>query len=184
MLNIRVQKSGDEAFIAEILQKMHRSHCELKTAAGGGEEPDAATAKEIAFRFVNAADERGAFIYEDLPSGTPVGIVLYRCRNRQDAFPDYEVFGRLDPRLFPSGGRFLQVVLLWVHPGYRRLGLGSELLRRVEAEARLRQIRLLFLLVEGTNRPAMQLVRRLRYREITRGPVWDQVVRVSLIKRV
>jgi GNAT superfamily N-acetyltransferase len=180
LLNIRAQKRGDEDFIADILQKMICSHCELKS--GSGDEPE--MLRETASRFVIDDHERGAFIYEDLPSGSPVGMALYRCRNRHDEFPTYEVFGRLDPKLFPAGGLFMQVVLFWVHPGYRRLGLGTELMRQVEAESRRRRIHLICLLIEGTNRPAMQFIRRLRYREVERGPVWDQVVRVCLIKRV
>ena len=86
--------------------------------------------------------------------------------------------------LVPADGRFIEVFQLWVEPAFRRRGLGLKLKRTLEDHAARREIGLIYTHVRADNGPAIMLNHRLGYREIFRGPLWDEVVRVGLIKRV
>ncbi len=176
MLHIRPQNAKDLDFLYRILQREAHAH---PLPMAGEEE----TAYAQAAAFTCDAD-KGALIYEDAPSGQYVGAALYRCRNRNEECAPGEIFAQLESRLFPAGGGFLETVLCWINPDYRRLGLGSELLAQLEQEARRRDIHLVYLHTEGKNIAGKRFARKMAYREVFRGPMWDDTVRVGLVKRV
>jgi ribosomal protein S18 acetylase RimI-like enzyme len=71
---------------------------------------------------------------------------------------------------------------LWVAPDYRRQGLATKLKQQFEAESRLRGMSMLYTHTELTNPHVIELNRKLGYREIRTGPIWDEILRVSLVK--
>lgn len=179
MFQIRNQNEHDLDFLQRILQR--EAHAHALFIPQGDETADQLLAQISAY--VQDQD-KGALIYADEPSGQPVGVAIYRCRGGAGPFTETEVFSRIDPKVLPAKGDFLEVVLFWIHPDYRRLGLGRELAKRLEGEAHHRNIHTIYLQTEGKNAGAMAFTRAMRYKEVYRGPLWDEVVRVGLIKRV
>ncbi len=66
-----------------------------------------------------------------------------------------------------SGERYGQVLLLYVCPTSRRLGIGTALMRRAELAARARGDRCLDLQVLAHNQPALSLYEKLGYQPRT-----------------
>ncbi len=86
--------------------------------------------------------------------------------------------------VFPADGRFCEVFNLWVEKPYRRRGLATKLKEQLEIESRLRGICLIYTHTEADNPHVLKLNAKIGYREVQRGPIWDEVVRVSLVKEV
>ena len=128
-------------------------------------------------------EDKAAWVYEETGTGRPVGIILWRYRNRlQETFEGWSVFPQLDAGLFPPDGAFCEIFQLWVAPEHRRRGLASGLKRQAEAESLRRGVRLLYTHTEERNVHVIEMNRKLGYREVRHGPIWDEIVRVSLIK--
>jgi ribosomal protein S18 acetylase RimI-like enzyme len=138
-------------------------------------------------RFVTAAD-KCVWICEDPASGLPVGMIMGHFRDRRsEAFDEFEsdwIFRALDDNLFPADGRFCEVFQLWVHPDYRRQGLGTRLKQQLEIEARQRGVSMIYTHTRQCNQHVIALNKKLGYQEVRRGPIWDEVIRVSLVKRL
>jgi ribosomal protein S18 acetylase RimI-like enzyme len=86
--------------------------------------------------------------------------------------------------LFPADGGFCEIFQLWVAPEYRRQGLATHLKQQAEEEAQRRGINLLYTHTEESNKHVIELNLKLGYSEVRRGPMWDEAVRVSLIKQM
>lgn len=127
--------------------------------------------------------EKGAWIV-DAPDITPLaGMILWRYRNRfQETFHEERIFLQLDVDLFPDDGRFCEIFQLWIHPKVRRRGIGSDLKRRAESESLRHGVTMIYTHTEEINHGVLALNEKLGYREVRRGPIWDDVVRVSLVK--
>jgi len=116
---------------------------------------------------------------------TPIAVLLYRRRNRAtDDFGEGNVLALLEDRVFPADGRFLQVHELWVAPLARRRGIARTLKRALEAVAASEGIGMIYTVTETTHRAALTLNEQLGYLEVYRGPMWDDVARVALIKHI
>ena len=117
-----------------------------------------------------------------------IGMILCRFRqwnpNDTDEYGSDSVFRELPERVFSSDGRFCEVFQLWVDERYRRRGLGTRLKKQLERESCRRGIQLIYTHTEETNLHVLELNRRLGYEEVRRGPIWDETIRVSLIKRL
>ena len=134
--------------------------------------------------FISDSD-KAAWVYEDTETGRVIGLILWRYRNRlQEAFEGWNIFPQLDPCLFPPDGAFCEIFQLWVAPAFRRRGLASTLKQQAEAESVRRGVHSLYTHTEERNTHVIEMNRKLGYREVRRGPIWDEVVRVSLIKRL
>jgi ribosomal protein S18 acetylase RimI-like enzyme len=132
--------------------------------------------------FVSNA-QKGAWIGQT-EDGQPVGMILCRFRNRlTESFGDDEVFSQLDAGIFPKDGRFCEIFQLWVGPAYRRKGVARQLKIHLETESWRRGIEMIYTHMLATNQPVLTLNRQLGYTEVRRGPIWDDAIRVSLIKR-
>lgn len=147
-------------------------------------EKEAAHRKKI-HAFISDAD-KAAWVYED--ERVLAGVILCRFRNlaneREDA-PELLFYRDELPRsTFPPDGRFCEVFNLWVEPDYRRRGLATRLKKQLEIESRARGICLVYTHTEATNLHVLALNYKMGYREVRRGPIWDEVVRVSLVKRI
>ena len=60
--------------------------------------------------------------------------------------------------------------------------MGTRLKGELERESRSRGIRLIYTHTETTNGHVIDLNLKMGYREVRRGPIWDEVERVSLVK--
>jgi ribosomal protein S18 acetylase RimI-like enzyme len=86
--------------------------------------------------------------------------------------------------LLPPGARYAEVFQLWVHAGARRQGLGRALKLQLEQSAREQGAVLVYTHTRARNEHVLALNRGLGYEELRRGPMWDEVERVSLVKRL
>ncbi|RIH86548.1 GNAT family N-acetyltransferase [Calidithermus roseus] len=77
------------------------------------------------------------------------------------------LFDHPDPDLADEHSGYIQA--LEVRPAYRRLGIASALLQRVEWEARRRGLERITLMVEPDNAPALRLYRKWGYRQFKRS---------------
>ncbi len=127
--------------------------------------------------------DKAAWVYEETETGRLAGLILWRYRNRrQETFEGWSIFPELDECLFPPDGAFCEIFQLWVAPEHRRRGLASGLKRQAEAESLRRRVKLLYTHTEERNTHVIEMNHKLGYREVRRGPIWDEIVRVSLIK--
>ena len=132
--------------------------------------------------FISASD-KAAWVYEDTEAKRLIGTVLWRYRNRlSETFEAWSIFPQLAENLFPADGGFCEIFQLWVAPEYRRQGLATRLKQQAEVEALRRGITLMYTHTEARNLHVIELNLKLGCREVRRGPMWDEAVRVSLIK--
>jgi ribosomal protein S18 acetylase RimI-like enzyme len=134
--------------------------------------------------FVTTSDDR-AWVFEDQASGQVVGTILYRFRDRvreERTEANEFLFRFIDDDWLPLDGRFCEVYNLWIDPLYRRQGLASQLKQHMEAEARRRGIKVIYTHTEECNKHVIAMNEKLGYQVIRRGPIWDNIVRVSLLK--
>lgn len=124
-------------------------------------------------------DDGGGLIAE--LDGETVGALLWRERVL-GGVEVWSVFRLLDPSIFPADGGFAEIFQLWVHPDHRRCGVGTALKRGLETEVRTRGLRLIYTHTEARNTGVLAFNARLGYREVRRGTIWDDVIRVSLVK--
>ena len=137
--------------------------------------------REKILRFVTE-EERGAFIYEN--DKIRIGTIMYCIANRDQTYPWKTIFHELDRGLFQEDGRFIEIFQLWVDPDYRRSGIATKLKLKLEETARTHNVNLIYTHTEERNAHVIELNRKLGYEEVRRGPIWDEIVRVSLIKRL
>jgi ribosomal protein S18 acetylase RimI-like enzyme len=115
--------------------------------------------------------------------GTALGAILWRICDLASTDPAH-VFRQLDASVFPDDGVFVEIFQLWVDPAHRRRGIATALKRAVEAVARERNVGLIHTHTEETSTHVIALNARLGYREVRRGPIWDEIIRVSMVKNV
>jgi len=129
------------------------------------------------------ADDKAAWVYEDTEANRLAGMILWRYRNRLSGnLDEWSVISQLEKSLFPPDGAFCEIYQLWIAPAYRRRGLASRLKQQAETESLRRGVRLLYTHAEERNTHIIEMNLKLGYREVRRGPIWDEIVRVSLIK--
>ena len=104
------------------------------------------------------------------------------CRDKE--YPWKTIYKEIDREQFQEDGRFLEIFQLWIHPNYRRLGLGTELKLKVEEEAKSHGVNLIYTHTEESNLHVIDLNLKLGYIQVRRGTIWDSIVRVSLIKHL
>ncbi len=130
-------------------------------------------------------DDKVAFVLVDESSQERVGGVYARFRDRlKESFASWSVFGEIDKKHFAGDGRFCEVFQLWVHRDYRRRGLATKLKTRLEEASLARGIGTMYTHTEEENAHVLALNLKLGYFEVRRGPMWDEIPRVSLIKHL
>ena len=92
------------------------------------------------------------------------------------------LFRFLDRTIFPEDGRFCEVFQLWVAPAYRRQGIATLLKLHIEEEARQRAFWMIYTHTEAQNEHVIELNRKLGYQIVRCGPIWDDILRTSLVK--
>ncbi len=134
--------------------------------------------------FIDDGD-KVAFVLVDDSSNERVGGVYGRFRDRlKESFASWSVFGEIDKNHFAGDGRFCEVLQLWVHRDYRRKGLATKLKTRLEEESLARGVGTMYTHTEEENAHVIALNLKLGYIEVRRGPIWDDIPRVSLIKHL
>lgn len=128
-------------------------------------------------------EDRGAFIFEDDKKGK-VGLIMYSIANRDHTYPWKTIFHELDRSLFQADGRFVEIFQLWVAPEHRRKGIATILKRKLEELAKSKGVNLIYTHTEEQNTHVIELNEKLGYRSIRRGTIWDDIVRISLIKQL
>lgn len=83
---------------------------------------------------------------------------------------------------FAEHSRFGSVFQLWVDPEWRRQGIALKLKQAFEDDARNKGVAALYTKTETENSHVIELNLRLGYTEIYRGPMWDHIERVALLK--
>lgn len=131
--------------------------------------------------FIDGVRDAGWIAEEN--DGEPVGVMLVRFTDIDSPLlPEWSIFRILDRGLFPSNGSICEVFLLWVDPRVRRHGVGTALKLRAESEALQRGASCIYTHTLVMNEPTRALNRKLSYREVRCCPIWDEEVRVSLLK--
>lgn len=128
--------------------------------------------------------DKGAIIVEDSKLNKPIGVIMYAIINRDYVYPWVTVYKEIDRNLFQSDGRFMSIYQLWVHKNYRRLGLATKLKLKLEEEAKYHKVNLIYTHTEETNNHVIELNNKLGYQKVRSGPIWDEIIRVSLIKKL
>ncbi|WP_171651469.1 GNAT family N-acetyltransferase [Paenibacillus foliorum] len=147
-------------------------------------EADLELHREKIMRFVMEKD-RGAFIYEDKKDKCRrIGLIMYSICNRDGNYPWKTIFHELDRSLFQEDGRFVEIFQLWVDPNYRRFGIATMLKLKLEEIAKSNDVNLIYTHTEEQNLHVIELNKKLGYKEVRRGPIWDEIVRISLIKHL
>lgn len=145
---------------------------------------DFARCRQKLISYVNGS-MGGSWVYEDQASSCLVGLIICRFRDLlSEPSTDANLFllKYLERGFFPENGRFTEVYQLWVDPGFRRQGLATNLKRHIEIESLRRSANMIYTHTEEVNSHVIDLNLKLGYREVRRGPIWDEVIRVILIK--
>ncbi len=140
--------------------------------------------KKMIMQFIEDPNKL-AYVLVDKETKENVGGIYARFRNRiKEELPRWSIFLNIDQSHFPGDGRFCESFQLWVHPDYRRKGLATKLKLKLEEESLKRGIRTLYTHTEATNTHVIELNLKLGYFEVRKGPIWDDIPRVSLIKHL
>lgn len=126
-----------------------------------------------------------AWVYEDQASSCLVGLIMCRFRDLlSEPSTDANLFllKYLERSVFPENGRFTEIYQLWIDPEFRRQGLAADLKRHIEIESLRRFSTMIYTHTEEANSHVIDLNLKLGYREVRRGPIWDEVIRVILVK--
>ena len=138
--------------------------------------------RQMMLGFIRDID-KFAFVLESSDRHRAGGI-CGRLINIRDDLPSWSVFHQLHASLFPKDGRLCEIFQLWVDPNFRRLGLASRLKIESENEARRNGLEAIYTHTKASNEDVIALNVKLGYREIRRGPIWDNTIRVSLLKNL
>jgi ribosomal protein S18 acetylase RimI-like enzyme len=180
MLDIRKSNKSDHDFL--VLIDLKNDGYTLSDKVDMTEQYKVEHSKKIEGYLVDS--DKGAFVIEDTDSNKPIAMIMYSIANRDSVYPWKTIYKELDRNLFQIDGRFIEIFQLWVHPSYRRLGLATKLKLKLEEEARSHRVNLIYTHTEETNIHVIELNKKIGYQEVRRGPIWDEVNRVSLIKQL
>jgi GNAT superfamily N-acetyltransferase len=179
-LGVRGLKPDDIEPIAAILAK-----AEGYTVAAAADASLFAleTIRRTLSGFAAGGDNEG-LVVEDA-AGAIAAFLLYRFRNRlTETFAADDTLGALSPDLFPADGAFLQIHDLWVRPDHRRRGVATALKLALEPVAAARRVQMIYTVTEADHTAVLGLNAALGYGAIYAGPMWDEVPRVALVKRL
>lgn len=128
--------------------------------------------------------QNGALVVEE-GAGRKVGALMWRTRSVwEPGFADDCVFGVLDSKQFPPDGLFCEIFQLWVDPSVRRQGIATRLKVALEDQMRRHGVRVIYTHTEEDNLHVLAMNQKLGYFEVRRGPIWDETIRVSLMKQL
>ncbi|MDR3692476.1 MAG: GNAT family N-acetyltransferase [Fimbriimonas sp.] len=116
------------------------------------------------------------------PNEPSIGLLMWRIRNlKNERLESWDVFSQIRG-VWPPTGIVCEIFQLWVDPRFRRQGIGSALKLALDDVARKQGAELIYTHTEERNLHVIDLNIKLGYREVRRGTIWDDVIRVSLVK--
>ena len=120
------------------------------------------------------------------PQTLTVGMVLSLCQaSMLTASNTIRYLKRLiEEGVVPVDEPFCEVFQLWVDPSYRRFGVASEMKMAIENDATAKGCRFMYTHTRETNQHVVALNIKLGYNMVRTGTLWDDIVRVSLVKRL
>jgi ribosomal protein S18 acetylase RimI-like enzyme len=180
MLNLKKADMDDLEFLISIDLKNEGYSTAVMTEMTSKEKE---VHKNKISSFITEKD-KGVFIYEDCNQNTRVAMIMYSIINIDSQLPEYSILNKLDRSIFPENGRLIEVFQMWVKKKYRNQGLATKLKVKLEDVAKSLGIQLIYTHTEENNDIVIHLNKKLGYKEIRRGPIWDEIVRVSLIKNL
>lgn len=180
MLTVRAANEGDLNFLVWI--DIKDEGVSSSYMANWTDAEWAAHREQIA-AYISSKDKI-AFVMEETDSQRRVAGIYADILNVEDVVERWRMFQVISTELFPADGRFCAIFQLWVDPAYRRQGLGSRLKQMVEEEAVRRQVGAIYTHTEASNQHVITLNKKLGYAEIYRGPMWDEIERVALLKNL
>jgi len=176
-MNLRRATSGDLDFMVRVDLEDEGVTSGYRD---GWQDADFAEHREQIGAFLSDLD-KGCFV-ADSGAETSIGLVMWRIRNLKiESLAPEHLFSQIETALPPSG-IFCEIFQLWVAPSFRRKGIGSILKKAVEAHAIERGVEMIYTHTEERNLYVLEFNKRLGYREVRRGRIWDDEVRVSLVK--
>lgn len=184
---IHSANEGDIGFLAEVdLLVDHEDGFRDKDSLSAQDREDHRNKISL---YVRDAD-KVALVARTTDKDDPIGMVLCRFRNRWNENTEHsdqlvnQVFLELDDSLYPPGGEFCEMFQLWVDPKFRRQHIGTELKRSIEAVCKSRGVKMVYTHTREANSHVVDLNLKLGYKEVRRGAIWDDIIRVSLIKQL
>lgn len=181
MINIRVAHTHDLDFLLWVDQQNEGQPSEYDEPMRDMTDEQRAKITEFLTR-----EDRGAWVAEALATKKRVGLVLCRFRvlgQGSETPSETFILGLNDP-LLAEGAHICEVFNLWVHPDYRRHGMATRLKRQLEIESKHRDIGVVYTHPELANTHVVDLNEKMGYRQIRQGPIWNDVIRVSLLKEL
>ena len=109
-----------------------------------------------------------------------VGTIFVRYRTYEEASEWHISYKEIGRDVFPDDGHFCDVYQLRVLEAYRRNGIATRLKQTVEDATRKRGIGMIYTHTAIPHVEAMNV--DMGYRVVRRGTMWDDTVRVSLVK--
>ena len=130
-------------------------------------------------RFIEHPDF-GGFIYE--LNHQQIGCILFNVENKFKTYDWPTIYDEITDSYFDESGQMLVVYQLWISKEHRRCGIATHLKQAFEAEAINRQIYTLYTHTEIQNQHVIELNQKLEYDVVRIGPIWDEILRISLVK--
>ena len=171
---IRPFAEADIDFVADVLAQ-----------AEGYEETDAllTDVEALRDRMRGFLDDTQIIGYVTVTPSQIVGFLFGQLRNRwTDSFDNYSIVPELPDRLFTSSGAFFEMVDLWVSAAHRRKGIATRLKLYLEEDLQNRDCKTIYTHTELNNDHVIELNTKLGYVPVRTGPIWDDILRVSLMK--
>lgn len=124
----------------------------------------------------------GGFIYEK--NKKTVACIMFSIENINKDYAWPTIYNEINKSYFDDSGDILCVYQLWVDPDHRRQGIASQLKLSLEDEASRREINIIYTHTETHNQHVIRMNQQLNYKVVRIGPIWDEILRVSLIKDI
>jgi len=125
-------------------------------------------------------ENKDGFIYEI--NDHPVALLMFSIENIHTEYPWPTPYSSIDDQHFSKDGNLIAVFQLWVDPKHRRYGIASQLKAHLELYAVTHGIETLYTHTESSNQHVIELNQKMGYKIVRKGPIWDDVIRTSLIK--
>ncbi|MBI9012476.1 MAG: GNAT family N-acetyltransferase [Clostridiales bacterium] len=122
----------------------------------------------------------GGFIYE--LNRQQIGCILFNIENKFKTYDWPTIYNDINDSYFDDSGQMLVVYQLWISKEHRRHGIATLLKEAIETEALNRHIYTLYTHTEIQNQHVIELNQKLSYDVVRIGPIWDDILRVSLVK--
>ncbi|HEY9843390.1 MAG: N-acetyltransferase family protein [Candidatus Sericytochromatia bacterium] len=127
--------------------------------------------------------EKIAIVFQESETDRRVAAIYADLFKFEDVSDKWASLAGIKDR-FPANHRLCCVFQLWVDPEWRRQGIASQLKQALEDEARRRGVDAMYTQTESENHHVIALNQKLGYAEMYRGPMWDTIERVGLLKMI